>query len=418
MNGTSADRLARLRWLLTGLFMVLNTAGLLLFAWLVLDADRRQGEQRLDAALKQVTPAVQRLFRYDDKHQLVTAMVGMDEMNGRCPQFAIVPTGAEPFQPHESRATCVTLDPAVQSDLAQRAVRADEDQSAYVRAVDGRLVRVFVHPFHNPFGIYVGAIVAAIDAQPEQDRHNGRVLTVAAGCLVLIGVLGVAGHMISGRAMRPAVAALEQQEILLSDIAHDLRKPVTSLRALAETAWRNPDRRDELLPRTALLAARMGGIIEGLLLRTRFAAGVQELSVEPVWLDQLVSAVVEENMPTDGGRLTFAAVPSRVVADPVLVQRAVANLIGNALQHGHRSDAPAVVHVAVEGGRVTVADEGPGIDAARAELAFERFSGTGGSGLGLPIVRWIAHAHGGVLRVYNADAGGAIFELVLPISGT
>jgi signal transduction histidine kinase len=96
----------------------------------------------------------------------------------------------------------------------------------------------------------------------------------------------------------------------------------------------------------------------------------------------------------------------------------VANLIGNALQHGHKSGAEAVVHVTVEGGRVVVADQGPGIDAARAELAFERFAGSGSSGLGLPIVRWIAHAHGGVLRVYNAETGGAIFELVLPISGT
>jgi two-component system OmpR family sensor kinase len=69
----------------------------------------------------------------------------------------------------------------------------------------------------------------------------------------------------------------------------------------------------------------------------------------------------------------------------------------------------------VAGGRVTVADHGPGIDAAIAEETFDRFtSGAGSSGLGLSIVRWVAQAHGGVLRVYNAEEGGAIFELSLP----
>lgn len=418
MSGTSAERLTRVRLLLTGLFTALNAAGLLLLAWLVIQEDGQQGRQALDAELRRVAPAVQRLLRYDDEDRLVTAMVGMDELNARCPQFAIVPVGDKTFEPHESRARCVELAPAVRSGLAERAVRADARQSGYVHAVDGRLVRVWVEPFRDPYGDYAGAVVTAIDAQPEQDRHEQRVLQVAVGCLVIIGVLGVVGHVISGYAMRPAVAALEQQEVLLSEIAHDLRKPVTSVRALTETALRHPDRREVLLPRAARIAAGMGDIIEGLLLRARFAAGVQELSAEPVWLDQLVAGVVEDVQP-ERGRLTFEGSPVRVVADRVLLQRAVANLIGNALQHGRQPDAEAIVHVTVAGGRITVADQGPGIGAADAALAFERFAGSGASsGLGLPIVRWIAHAHGGVLRVYNGANGGAIFELALPISGT
>ena len=73
------------------------------------------------------------------------------------------------------------------------------------------------------------------------------------------------------------------------------------------------------------------------------------------------------------------------------------------------------MHITVAGGTVTVADHGPGIDPTAAADAFDRFSSTGGSsGLGLSIVRWVAQAHGGTLAVYNADEGGAIFELRFP----
>ncbi|NUT95246.1 MAG: ATP-binding protein, partial [Saccharothrix sp.] len=105
-----------------------------------------------------------------------------------------------------------------------------------------------------------------------------------------------------------------------------------------------------------------------------------------------------------------------VNADPALLQRAIGNLLDNAMRYGRRPGEEAVVHITVAGGTVTVADHGPGIDAALAEEAFDRFSSTGGSsGLGLSIVRWVAQAHGGRLAVYNADEGGAIFELSLPV---
>jgi signal transduction histidine kinase len=128
----------------------------------------------------------------------------------------------------------------------------------------------------------------------------------------------------------------------------------------------------------------------------------------------LVSTVVEET-PTEGARVTVTTAPTKVDADPALMQRAIGNLLDNALRHGRTPGTEAVVHITVAGGRVIVADHGPGIDASVARESFDRFASTAGSsGLGLPIVRWVAQAHGGTLRVYNGDDGGAIFELVLP----
>lgn len=410
MTGAAA-RLRGLRWLITGLFTALNAAGLLLFAWLLLDADAQQGERAIDTELRRVAPAVARMVEYTDGKLMAGELFG-DSIYVQCPQFAVLPTGTA-FVPLLSRLSCVDVDQSVLNDIAAASVRARAPQSGYVRAADGGLVRFYAQPIESSDGPYIGAVVASADAQFEHDRHGQRVTLVALGCLILIGALGAAGHVISGRLIRPAAVALEQQEEMLSGIAHDLGRPVTALRLLADTAMRNPSSAGKVTPRILRLSKRMGGIIGGTLMQARFEAGVQQLAIQSVQLDQLVAAVVED-IPAEGARITFSAVPTRVDADPVMIQRAVENLLGNAIQHGHRPGESAVVHVSVADGRVVVADEGPGLDAATAEKAFERFHSSGGStGLGLYLVQRIVHAHGGVLRVYRSDRGGAVFELVL-----
>ncbi|GAA0219134.1 hypothetical protein GCM10010492_16330 [Saccharothrix mutabilis subsp. mutabilis] len=414
MTGSAADRLRRLRWVLTAVFTVTNTIALVAFAWWVVRDDAEQGEADLDAELARVTTAVSRLVVFD--RAVNFHLVNVDELNGSCPQFAILPGGAPAFQAHVSKRVCVPVDNAVLSSLATSAVRGGGVVAGYQRGSGGELVRVRAEPLLNTDREYIGAVVAVVDTRPRQAEHNRLLLLVVGGCLVLVGGLGVAGHVLSGRAIRPAAAALQQQEVLLAETAHDLRTPVAALRALAETALDNPTQRADLLPRTVRLAARMGGIIDGLLVRARLAAGVEQLAIQPVWLDQLVVGVVEET-PTEGAQVTVTAAPTKVDADPALLQRAIGNLLDNAMRYGRRPGEEAIVHITVAGGTVTVADHGPGIDAALAEDAFDRFSSTGGSsGLGLSIVRWVAQAHGGRLAVYNADEGGAIFELSLPVS--
>ncbi len=413
MNRSSADRLRRLRWVLTVMFTAMNAVGLIVFAWLVIQADEESGEKQMDLELSRVTSTVARLVG-QDADTIVTALVGGDEINQQCPQFAVLPGGSGEFTGHFSERRCVRMDPAVLGGLAEEAARVGRELYGYKRSLDDQMVWVHAQPFRGPSG-YLGAVVAVGDAEPMLAEHDRLVLWVVVGAAVLIGSLGLAGHLLSGRAIRPAVAALEQQEVLLAETAHDLRTPVAALRALAETALRNPTQRAELLPRTVRLAARMGSIIDGLLVRARLAAGVERLAAQPVWLDQLVAGVVEET-PTDGANVTLTAAPCKVLADSTLLQRAIGNLLDNAMRYGRQPNQPAVVHISVAGGRVTVADHGPGVAGDFAEEAFDRFrTGTGSSGLGLSIVRWVATAHGGTLSVYNAEDAGAIFELALPV---
>ncbi|GIG55892.1 hypothetical protein Lfu02_02640 [Longispora fulva] len=415
-GSSSADRLRRLRWVLTALFTVMNAVGLIGFAWFEIGRDGERAVARTDAELHRVTSSISRLVGFDGTIDL--SLVTADVLNESCPQFAILPGGAPAFKAHVSRHVCVPMDIGVLNGMATEAVRTGRTAVGYQRGVHGELVRVRVEPLLDRTGRnYIGAVVAVADTRPEQERHDQLVLLVCAGCLLLIGGLGVAGYLLSGRAIRPAAAALQQQEILLAETAHDLRTPVAALRALAETALAHPTERADLLPRTVRLAARMGGIIDDLLVRARLAAGVEQLTIQPVWLDQLVAGVVDGS-PTEGAQVTVTAAPTKVDADPALLQRAIGNLLDNAVRYGRQPGSAAIVHITVAGGTVTVADHGPGIDPAAAGEAFDRFSSTGGSsGLGLSIVRWVAEAHGGRLSVYNADEGGAIFELTLPVSG-
>jgi two-component system sensor histidine kinase KdpD len=130
---------------------------------------------------------------------------------------------------------------------------------------------------------------------------------------------------------------------------------------------------------------------------------------------------VEERL---GGRPVHTAIPEDlplVSLDPVLVEQLLVNLLENAAKY---VPAPAEVEVraAREGGTlvVDVADRGPGIPPGDEERIFERFhrgahAGVSGAGLGLPIARAIAEAHGGRLVASNRPGGGALFRLTLPL---
>ncbi|MEV8440696.1 HAMP domain-containing sensor histidine kinase [Actinosynnema sp. NPDC051121] len=414
MTRSSADRLRRLRLLMTLLVTGVNAVVLVVLAVLVVGADADRREKDLDADLHVVTSSVLRLIRDDGRGGITTAAVAQDELNDKCPRFAVLPGGPGQFAGFVSDGACAAADQANLDVQVQAAVRSGSELRGYTTASDGRSLRFRVEPFRLG-GRFVGGVIAVSDATVADAEHDRVALLVFGGCVLLIGALGLAGHVLSGRAIRPAAAALEQQEVLLAETAHDLRTPVAALRALAETALRNPAERAGLLPRTVALAARMGSIIDGLLVRARLAAGVEQLAVQPVWLDQLVAGVVEDT-PHGGASVTVTTAPSKVLVDPGLIQRAIGNLLDNALRYGRQPNENAVVQVIVANGRVTVADHGPGVDEALADAAFDRFgTGGGSSGLGLSIVRWVAQAHGGTLTAYNAEVGGAIFELQLPV---
>lgn len=414
MTGASVlDQLRGLPGRLALWVTLICAVGYLICAALLVRSDTEQREIRMDGLLSRVTGSVPRLVKDNEDGTVDTQSLPDDPLSDNCPEFVVLPGPTETFTQFRSERDCVPVPEEVTQRLARAAVATGRIQTGY-ETVDGRPIRVYAEPFRFQTGKYAGAVVAMWDPSTELAEHRELTLYLLGGGILLLGGVGAASFLLATRAIRPAAGALEQQEALLADTAHDLRTPTAALRALAEAAVANPQDRAELLPRTVELARRMGTIVEGVLMRARLAAGVEPMVIEPVWLDQLVAAVVEET-PTGEATVTVTTAPTKVRADAGLMQRAVGNLLENALRHGRVEGKPAVVQVTVAGGRVIVADQGPGIDPAMAKETFERFKSHGGSnGLGLAIVRWVAQSHGGTLRVFNADRGGAIFELSLP----
>ena len=213
-----------------------------------------------------------------------------------------------------------------------------------------------------------------------------------------------------------------RQRGFVADAAHELRSPLTSMRAQLEVASQHPERADWRRLSEGVLAdtLRLGRMVEDLLALARLderPAAIQsrELELGEVAREvagRLAEAGAEVALDLDGG--------ARVRGDRQSLDRAVQNLLDNAMRH---AASRVEVSVACEGGLavLAVADDGPGIPAADRERVFERFTRLddarsrehGGAGLGLAIAREIVRAHGGELTAEDG-APGARLVMRLP----
>ncbi|WP_405951895.1 HAMP domain-containing histidine kinase [Streptomyces prunicolor] len=271
-------------------------------------------------------------------------------------------------------------------------------------ATKGGRLRWAAAPVWDGDRIGAAVLVGTELARSEHD-HDLLVRWLALGCTALVCCAAAVGHLLSGRAMRPALRGLGQQEQFLAEAAHELRTPLATLRLVVE---RNGSS-DEALR----LVDRLSRLVTGLLARARLESGAQRVELVPLRLDQLVETTVEE-LP-DHESVTVTAEPVVVRGDPDLLAQAVRNLVENAQRHGGPAGSP--VEVSVTPGLVTVRDHGDGVPLADRERVFARgVTRTGpGTGAGLAIVRWVAGLHHGTARLTDAPGGGLLAELRLPL---
>ncbi|MBB5921861.1 signal transduction histidine kinase [Actinoalloteichus hoggarensis] len=206
------------------------------------------------------------------------------------------------------------------------------------------------------------------------------------------------------------------------DAAHELRSPVTSIRAQAEVAVLHPDPQHsmEVLEEVVQETERLTTLVEDLLALARSDAGdVRETRV--VSLPPIARQVAARHRGGDVKVVLYAPVEVRVLADPVEVDRVMENLVANAVRH-----ARLLVRVTVlpfgRFGRLLVDDDGPGIDAEHRDQVFDRFfrlegdraRDSGGTGLGLALVSEVVSRRGGSASVHVAPEGGARFQVTWP----
>lgn len=225
-----------------------------------------------------------------------------------------------------------------------------------------------------------------------------------------------------------ATAAEARMRRLLADVSHELRTPIAALQARAETLLRdNPerDRREDLAVGMVRDTRRAARLVDDLLLMNRLEqAPGDQLRLRPVELGALVRAVVDEQRVLDPGVRCEARVaePVWVSGDPERLTQIVVNLFSNARRAvGGFGDVVAEVRSKGATAVVEVRDSGPGVPPAERERVFDRFvrldaarsRADGGSGLGLPISRALARAHGGDVVCADSDRG-ARFVVTLP----
>ncbi len=244
-----------------------------------------------------------------------------------------------------------------------------------------------------------------------------------------------AGFAALGGRVRAQVAALEDADRtrreLITNVSHDLRTPLTALRASLEAAaGGSADAGVRHLATARRSAERLARLIDQLFELSTLEGAEPPLHVEAFPLAELVYDAAQKFASRADARSVALdvdvdpALPF-VAGDLALVERALGNLIDNALRHV----APGG-HVAVRGRRdgdravLEVVDDGEGLDPALFERVFERFfqaeraRGGEGSGLGLAIVRRVAVLHGGDTGVRSEPGAGATFWFSLPLAGS
>lgn len=253
-----------------------------------------------------------------------------------------------------------------------------------------------------------GAAVVAVDRSPFDDAHASLRTRLLLAAAATIAIATAGAWFVAGRAIRPAALALAQQERFLADAAHELRTPITAIRATAERGQGRDGEPMAALARITELAEGAGILTDDLLTLARIDAGALAVESRPVRLDLLIEAVVD-GMPDVDLDLREVTVDG----DTRLLERVVLNLVENARLHGSATVA-APVEIVLRAHELSVSDHGPGVPPDMAPVLFERFaarSGSNGHGLGLSLVAWIAHEHGWGIAVEETPGGGARFTI-------
>lgn len=241
--------------------------------------------------------------------------------------------------------------------------------------------------------------------------------------------------------VEPVKQAQREREEALAFVSHDLRSPVTSIVLLAELELQGAAQtpRDELLREMRRLATRTLELSEAFVRAAQ--AQSQPLARAPASTLQLVEEALADlraQATAAGITLHSAGTDASVAVDRLLVVRAIANLVSNAIKHSPRgtvvevvstvqSGVQGAVHGAVQDAvpgaqwALQVRDHGPGLSAAQMAQLARGDEGAAvhdarGVGLGLLFVQRVARRHGGTLHAARPVSGsGVVFELVLPL---
>jgi signal transduction histidine kinase len=304
----------------------------------------------------------------------------------------------------------------------------------------GGAVRVMSIPVkrYGEFGSVVAVVQAAQSRQAVTETVERLIFVLVLSGLGALVLAAAGGFFMSRRAMRPVQEAFGRQRTFIADASHELKTPLTLIRADAEVLSRGIDDPDKASDNRELVddllgeTDRMSAVLSDLLLLARLDAQKVSVSREPFDLALVISETSERFAVRASAEDKNLEVhhSGKLLArgDAPRTGQSLAALLDNALRF-----TPPGGTITVEG-RITdkhieaiVTDTGPGIAPESLDRIFDRFyrddahsaarsrgrSG-GGTGLGLAIARDLVRVQGGEVRAENAAGGGARFTLSLP----
>jgi two-component system osmolarity sensor histidine kinase EnvZ len=214
-------------------------------------------------------------------------------------------------------------------------------------------------------------------------------------------------------------ALSENRTVIVAGISHDLRTPLTRLGLAVEML--GEDSQPELIAEIRRDLAAMKSLIGQFL---QFSQGLEHSNPVELDLENILEAQAAD-LRRDGTEVQVSGCgPCPYLADPIALERLLANLMENAAHHGGGKAIHVQVRCDEHAVLIEICDRGPGIPADQAEAIFRPFhrletarsNRTGGSGLGLAIARQLANKHGWTIELLPREGGGTVARVSLPIT--
>jgi two-component system OmpR family sensor kinase len=298
-------------------------------------------------------------------------------------------------------------------------------------------IRSFILP------VYAGAkseqLLGYVRATKSMDLLNAELRRfqqgLMAGVAIVSGLVTMGGFWLTRESLKPILRSVEQLKQFTSDASHELRSPLTAIRASIAVMQSHPERVHpadvEKLKAIASASAQMSQLVDDLLLLARLDRQAPDRAVwRQIALDEILEDLVDlysDRAESANLNLQSQLIPNlEVYADPSELSRLFTNLLANALQY---TPSGGTVIVSLQRNRthalVRIEDTGIGINSDQLPHIFDRFwradqarsQHQGGSGLGLAIAKTIAQTHGGDITVQSQLGQGSCFQVKIPLPG-
>ena len=226
----------------------------------------------------------------------------------------------------------------------------------------------------------------------------------------------------------------ESRKELLAGISHDLRSPLTSIRAyvegLLDGVAQTEETRQRYLRTILTKAEDIDRLVSQLFLYSKLDLEGVPMEMRPIRLDKFITGFVDESAPDSrahGLELTAEQLaPVTVSADPEQLRRVLSNILENSIKYKDKGMGHLRITLEEESGHLVLADDGPGVPEGALPKLFDVFyrsdparkNPAGGSGLGLAIAAKAVQGMGGTIRACNGPNGGLAIEIILPKEGS